>query len=72
MCNCDFCKTHDKHRWSSIKECGCFCHASNEIVGHDSLCCEYPNGKKKDNPYREGELQHPSYYNKLMEEVEYD
>ena len=52
-CNCDFCKTYDKYKWAMIMECKCGCHNDNGINGHDSLCCEFPNGKKKNNPYNE-------------------
>ncbi len=52
-CECRICKTIDKYRWATIKECPCYCHSSEGISGHDSLCCAYPNGKKKDNPYSE-------------------
>jgi len=50
-CTCDLCKEYDKHKWDTIKDCKCFCHESDDVCGHESLCCEYPNGKKKDNPY---------------------
>ena len=51
-CHCKICKIIDKHRWATIMECGCVCHIDEGIAGHESLCCEYPNGKKKDNPYK--------------------
>lgn len=51
-CDCDFCKTYDKYKWATISECGCACHTSSTgLVGHEGLCCEYPNGKKEYNPY---------------------
>jgi hypothetical protein len=48
-------------------ECKCGCHTSNDIVGHDSLCCPYPNGKKKDNPYTD--LKPASYYNEILNKM---
>lgn len=59
-CNCSFCKNYDKYRWATIMECQCHCHDSESINGHDGLCCEFPNGKKKDNPYKK--LKEASYY----------
>jgi len=67
MCDCEFCKTHDRFRWATIMECKCGCHTSNDIVGHDSLCCPYPNGKKKDNPYTD--LKPASYYNEILNKM---
>jgi len=51
-CDCNICKNIEKRMWKIIEECKCFCHTSNKINGHDNLCCEYPNGKKIDNPYK--------------------
>ena len=31
-------------------ECPCDCHDHKEPSGHDGLCCEFPNGRKKENP----------------------
>ncbi len=53
QCSCNFCKTHDLYRWAVISECGCGCHKSDHVNGHDELCCAFPNGKMKDNPYIE-------------------
>ena len=36
----------------------------NDITGHDSLCCEFPNGKVKDNPYKE--LEPARYYKEIL------
>lgn len=51
-CECSLCKAYDTRRWETIESCQCACHTSDKIAGHDSLCCEFPNGKKKDNPYK--------------------
>ena len=50
-CKCDFCETYDQYRWAVITECKCGCHTMEGIIGHDGLCCEFPNGKEKDSPY---------------------
>jgi hypothetical protein len=50
-CECNFCKAHDKYRWATIMECGCYCHTADGVSGHDSLCCAYPNGLKRNNPH---------------------
>ena len=55
-CDCALCKEIDKDRWKTIMECGCLCHTEHGIIGHSSLCCEYPNGKKCDNPYKDKKL----------------
>jgi len=52
-CDCEICKKNDIRKWDIISECPCTCHNSTNIMGHDSLCCEYPNGKKFNNPYNE-------------------
>jgi hypothetical protein len=49
-------------------ECPCHCHISDGIDGHDSLCCEFPNGKRKDNPYKE--LKTSSYYLGILNDFE--
>ena len=48
-------------------ECKCNCHISNTIDGHDFLCCEFPNGKKKDNPYKK--LKSAKYYADKIREL---
>lgn len=67
-CTCSFCTNYDKYKWAVIMECPCHCHISEGIVGHDSLCCEFPNGKRKDNPYKE--LKTASYYMEILNEFE--
>ena len=51
-CTCAICKETDKKRWETIEACRCGCHEADFPVGHERLCCEYPNGKKADNPNR--------------------
>ena len=63
-CNCKLCTNHDLYRWAKIMECKCACHDMDGVIGHDGLCCPYPNGKKKDNPYTE--LKDANSYHKLM------
>lgn len=46
-CDCDFCKDYQKEMEKTIKTCGCLCHEDEDICGHSSLCCPYPNGKIK-------------------------
>lgn len=53
MCECDVCKQIDKKRWETIEKCPCYCHDVEHPAGHDSLCCAYPNGKRKDNPHKQ-------------------
>jgi hypothetical protein len=69
-CTCTFCKNYDKYRWAVIMECGCGCHSSSGIDGHDGLCCEFPNGKKKDNPYKK--LKSKAFYEKILKKWEED
>ncbi len=66
-CDCKFCKTYDKYRWATIMECPCNCHEESDIVGHDGLCCPFPNGKKKDNPYED--LMPASYYKEILDKM---
>jgi hypothetical protein len=34
-------------------ECGCACHDDDGMSGHDSLCCEFPNVLRKNNPHKD-------------------
>ena len=52
-CDCEYCKTYSKYKWAVIMECGCGCHNLDGLTGHDKLCCEIPNGLRKDNPHTE-------------------
>jgi len=45
-------------------ECKCACHDSTSITGHEGLCCEFPNGKRKDNPYTD--LKPAKEYKKIF------
>jgi len=68
MCNCTFCRNYHKYRWAKIIECKCGCHTDSQPLGHDSLCCEFPNGKRKDNPYKK--LLPAEVYNKRINQWE--
>ena len=47
-------------------ECKCGCHKSDGMTGHDALCCEFPNGLQKNNPYKK--LKSVEYYRKIIHE----
>ena len=64
-CSCTFCKNYRRYKWAKIKECPCSCHTDSEPAGHDSLCCEFPNGRKKDIPYKH--LNSAKYYKKIID-----
>lgn len=68
-CQCEVCKNIDKMRWSTIAQCGCYCHESHGAVGHTSLCCAYPNALKKNNPHTE-QLKAPEHYRVILDEFE--
>jgi len=66
-CDCIFCKTYDKHRWKVIMECKCGCHDDDGVSGHDSLCCEFPNGLRRNNPYKDLEQdEDDDYWNSYL------
>ncbi len=67
-CNCEFCTNYRRYKWAIIKECPCGCHTSDDITGHDGLCCEFPNGKQKDIPYEH--LESSSFYKKIINSIE--
>jgi hypothetical protein len=70
-CQCQFCRTYDRYVWAVVMECGCGCHSDtgeNKPSGHDSLCCEFPNGHKCDNPYTD--LRTASDYKKILDLME--
>ncbi len=46
-CNCAWCKKYHKQKYKEIMACKCSCHSGDVANGHDSLCCPYPNVKKK-------------------------
>jgi hypothetical protein len=52
-CNCEFCTAYRKYIWAVVMSCGCSCHRGDGMTGHGGLCCEIPNGLKKNNPYPE-------------------
>lgn len=47
--------------WAMVSECGCGCHTTG-YVGHERLCCEYPNVLKKENPFTD--LESATHYEK--------
>ena len=67
-CDCQSCQTYDKYKWAVIMECGCSCHDSDGTTGHDGLCCEIPNGLRKNNPYKE--LDKAEVYRKILDKME--
>lgn len=67
-CNCEICRTYRRYKWAVIKECPCSCHDNDDPSGHDSLCCEFPNGRKKDVPFKR--LRNSSYYRKILNKIE--
>jgi len=46
-------------------ECKCGCHNSDEPTGHDGLCCEFPNGRRRENPYTD--LKEAKYYKEILD-----
>jgi len=64
MCDCKFCKDHKIYKEAVINTCKCFCHSSDGYVGHDSLCCEIPNGLIDKDSKKESE----EYYLKFIED----
>lgn len=69
-CQCDFCRTYDRYIWAVVAECGCECHRNTDLrpEGHDGLCCEFPNGKKADNPYND--LKEAVVYKEILDLME--
>lgn len=67
-CKCLFCKTYKRYKWAVIKECKCTCHTSDGMTGHDSLCCEFPNGLVTDIPYKR--LRPLKYYKDIIDKWE--
>lgn len=65
-CKCTHCKNYPLYKWATIMECACECHTDKDITGHDRLCCEFPNGKKKDNPHKN--LKSVEYYKGILNE----
>jgi hypothetical protein len=63
-CQCKLCLNIDKYRWATVMECKCVCHDSDGLSGHESLCCEYPNVLKRNNPYMD--LLSSNCYNKII------
>lgn len=51
QCTCEFCTDYRKYIWAVVLECKCGCHTDDGVTGHDALCCEIPNGLKRNNPH---------------------
>ena len=64
MCKCLFCETYNKYKWAVVMECGCSCHDGDGMSGHDGLCCEFPNGLKRNNPHHV--LETREFYDKIL------
>ena len=67
-CLCSICTNYDFYRWATITECKCECHNSSQPFGHDALCCEFPNGQRTHNPYKN--LRPAIEYKKILDEWE--
>jgi hypothetical protein len=67
-CSCKFCQTYEYYKWAVVMECGCGCHDSDGMSGHDSLCCEFPNGLRVNNPHKE--LKSAIEYGEIISEIE--
>jgi hypothetical protein len=66
-CQCVLCTNIDKYKWAVVMECKCSCHNGDGVTGHDSLCCEYPNGLKKNNPYQN--LLSAKHYGQIIHDI---
>ena len=66
-CQCSFCRTYDRYIWAVISECKCGCHRDSDLrpIGHDSLCCEFTNGRASDNPYTD--LRNAKEYQMILD-----
>ena len=69
-CDCVHCTNYDMFKWATIMECKCACHDSSNPSGHDELCCPFPNGQRKNNPY--DKLKPAIEYRKILDEWESD
>ncbi len=64
ICKCRWCRAYDKYKWAVVMECLCGCHSGDGMTGHEDLCCEFPNGLRKNNPYPR--LKSSEYYEKKI------
>ena len=69
-CECTLCTNYHRYKWATIMECKCGCHDRDEPSGHDGLCCEFPNGRRKENPYTD--LKEAKYYKDILDKWEAD
>ncbi len=67
-CGCVYCTEHEKYTWAVVMKCGCSCHTDDGMTGHESLCCEIPNGLKVNNPFPE--LQDKEVCKKIISDFE--
>ena len=67
-CTCEFCTTYELYQWAVVMECKCGCHDSDGMTGHDSLCCEFPNGLRKNNPHKD--LKPAAEYKAILDKLE--
>jgi hypothetical protein len=65
-CKCTHCINYEFYKWAVVMECGCGCHKSDGMTGHDGLCCSLPNGLKKNNPHKH--LEKAEYYKKILDD----
>ena len=64
-CSCKMCYNYRRYKWAVIKECPCGCHNKSDPTGHDGLCCEFPNGRRSDIPFKK--LESASFYKKILD-----
>ena len=69
-CQCTHCVNYELYKWAVIMECPCLCHSDDGVTGHDSLCCEFPNGLRKNNPHKV--LEKAEVYRKILNDWERD
>jgi len=67
-CPCTHCVNYNLYKWAVILECGCGCHTSDGMTGHDGLCCSHPNGLIKNNPH--GGLKAAKHYREILDKWE--
>lgn len=67
-CGCKFCQTYELYQWAVVMECPCHCHDEDGMTGHDGLCCEFPNGLRRNNPHKD--LLPAKDYLKILNEFE--
>lgn len=66
-CNCTHCVNYELYKWAVVMECKCGCHTGDGMAGHSGLCCEFPNGLKKNNPHEN--LKPAKYYKEILDKL---